>query len=34
VSTVDGRREDVVFGGSLISCCGERLLGEVLDVLR
>jgi histidinol-phosphatase len=33
VSTVDGRREDVVFGGSLVSCCGEKLLGEVLDVL-
>lgn len=34
VSTMDGRRENVVFGGSLLSCCGERLLGEVLNVVR
>lgn len=33
VSTVDGRREDVVFGQSLVSCCSEKLLGEVLGVL-
>jgi histidinol-phosphatase len=31
--TVDGRRENVVFEGSLVSCCGERLLTEVLGVL-
>ena len=33
VATRDGRREDVVFGGSLVSCCTEDLLREVLDVL-
>jgi histidinol-phosphatase len=33
VSTVDGRRKNVVFGESLVSCCGERLLAEVLGVL-
>ena len=33
VSTVDGRREDVVFGGSFVSCCSEGLLSEALDVL-
>lgn len=33
VSTVDGRREDVVFGGSFLSCCSERLRGEVCDLL-
>jgi histidinol-phosphatase len=34
VSTVDGRRENVVFGESLVSCCGEALLQQVLDVVR
>ncbi len=34
VSTVDGRREDVVNGGSLVSCCSQALLQEVLDVVR
>jgi histidinol-phosphatase len=33
VSTVDGQREDVVFGGSFVSCCSEQLLAEVLGVL-
>ena len=34
VATREGRREDVVFGGSLVSCCTEALLREVLDVVR
>jgi len=34
VSTMDGRRENVVFGGSLLSCCGEPLLRQVLDLVR
>jgi histidinol-phosphatase len=34
VATREGRREDVVFGGSLISCCTGDLLGEVLNVVR
>jgi histidinol-phosphatase len=33
VSTADGHRENVVFGGSFVSCCGAQLLGEVLDIL-
>jgi histidinol-phosphatase len=33
VATREGRREDVVFGGSLVSCCTEDLLRDVLDVL-
>ena len=33
VAARDGRREDVVFAGSLISCCTEDLLGEVLNVV-
>ena len=33
VSTADGRRDNVVFGGSFVSCCSERLLREVLGVL-
>lgn len=33
VSTTDGRREDVVFGESLVSCCSDALLREVLEVL-
>ncbi len=33
VATREGRREGVVFGGSLVSCCSEELLREVLDVL-
>jgi histidinol-phosphatase len=33
VATCTGRREDVVFGGSLVSCCTEDLLREVLEVL-
>lgn len=34
VSTVDGRREDVTFGGSFVSCCTEELLRQVLDAIR
>lgn len=34
VSTVEGRREDVVNGGSFVSCCNEALLREVLDAIR
>jgi histidinol-phosphatase len=34
VATMDGRREDVVFGGSFLSCCSEQLLREVLDVVQ
>lgn len=34
VATVDGRRDNVVFGGSFVSCCSERLLREMLDVVR
>ena len=34
VATREGRREDVVFGGSLVSCCTEDLLREVLDLVR
>lgn len=33
VANVDGNREDVVFGGSFVSCCSEGLLREVLTVL-
>ncbi len=33
VSTVDGRRENVVYGGSLVSCCSDELLREVLGVI-
>jgi histidinol-phosphatase len=33
VSTVDGKRESVVFGGSLLSCCSEPLRREVCDLL-
>jgi len=33
VSTLDGRRENVVFGGSFVSCCSEGLLREVLEVI-
>ncbi len=33
VSTVDGRRDDVAFGGSFVSCCSEQLLRDVLDAL-
>jgi histidinol-phosphatase len=33
VATREGRREDVVFGGSLVSCCTDDLLREVLAVL-
>ena len=34
VATMDGRRENVVFGESLLSCCSEALLRQVLDVVR
>jgi histidinol-phosphatase len=34
VASRDGKREDLVFGGSLVSCCTEELLGEVLSVVR
>lgn len=34
VSTVDGRREDVTFGESLVSCCSEQLLQQVISVIR
>lgn len=34
VATIDGRRENVVFGESLVSCCSEALLRQVLDVVR
>lgn len=33
VANVDGNRDDVVFGGSFLSCCGEMLLRQVLEVL-
>jgi histidinol-phosphatase len=33
VASREGRREDVVFAGSLISCCTEDLLGAVLNVV-
>jgi len=33
VSTVDGRREGLVFGGSLVSSCDRRLHEEVLGLL-
>jgi histidinol-phosphatase len=34
LSTVDGGRENVVFGESLVSCCTEQLLREVIDAIR
>lgn len=34
VATMDGRRDDVVFGESLVSCCSEGLLQQVLGVIR
>jgi len=34
VATREGRRDDVVFAGSLVSCCTEDLLRDVLHVVR
>jgi histidinol-phosphatase len=34
VATLDGRREGVVFGGSLISACDSELLAAVVALLR
>jgi histidinol-phosphatase len=33
-TTVDGKEEDVVWGGSLLTSCGEPLHSELVDVLR
>jgi histidinol-phosphatase len=34
VSAIDGKREGVVFGGSLVAASDRALLDEVLDVLN